>query len=202
MVKNIIFDCSGTVVRFIAKDVLADTLGDKERAAKIHSTIYNSPEWDQYGLGNMTFEQMKERVYPLLDEADRPIADEWLKSRGVNYTVMEGMPELIKTLKQNGYKLYILSNYPDYFDILWNKFDIFRMFDGRCISFKHHASKGGDGALFGVILDKYALKADECILVDDVESNSVNSAKYGIKGFVFESTDTLILQLREYGINI
>lgn len=202
MIKNIVFDCSDTLLHFTAKDVLAERLGDKERAYNIHFTVYRSPAWRLYDLGEISFDEMKARALPLLDEADRAVADKYLETRMDHYEVIEGIPELLMSLKGNGYKLFVISNYPDYFDCLWNRFDIFRLFDGRCVSSEEHASKGGDGRLFDIFLEKYRLDAGECIFTDDHDFLVHNAEAHGMKGIVFTDTASVTEQLRKVGVKI
>jgi len=200
--KTIIFDCSDTLLHFTAKDVLAETIGDKERAYKIHNTVYSSPAWTQYDLGEISFEEMKNAALKLLDEEDRSVADAYLDTRADNYEIIEGMPEILSQLKSAGHKLYLISNFPDYFDKLWDRFDIFRLIDKPFVSYEHHASKGNDGRLFDIFLEKTGCKAEDCVFIDDMDFLVANALKRGMAGIVFEDPESLIRELRKLNVNI
>lgn len=200
--KNIIFDCSDTLLRFTAKDVLAEKIGNRERAYRIHNTIYSSPAWDLYDLGEISFEQMKEGAFKLLSEEDRIIADEYLDTRADNYEIIEGMPELLCKLKENGCKLYLISNFPDYFESLRKRFDIFDLFEETFVSYEYHASKGGDGRLFDVFLEKTGSAPEDCVFIDDLDFLVANAVKRGIAGIVFESAEATVQKLLELGVDI
>lgn len=202
VMKNIIFDCSDTLLRFTAKDVLAAEIGDRERAYKIHNTIYSSAAWTQYDLGNISFDEMKREALELLDGEDRVIADNYLDTRADNYEIIEGMPELLGSLREAGYNIYLISNFPDYFDVLWNRFEIFRLIHERFVSCEYHASKGNDGRLFDVFLEKTGCSPDECVFIDDLDFLVENALRRGMAGIVFENLESLIQSLRGLKVNI
>ena len=195
--KNIILDCSETVLDFYSKDYLAKYLDDKERAYNIHYTIFRSDAWKQYDYGYLNDEQLQNAVVPLLDEKDRDAAVHYLSCWTDKYRVTEGMTELVSELKQKGYRIYMLSNFPARFELLWKRFDIFRMFDGRAVSYEAHLSKGGEMGLFDYIINKYSLDRDECVFIDDHQSLVDNAEKKGIRGIHFTNVNNLRLELEK-----
>lgn len=202
MIKNIIFDCSDTLLHFEARKVLAKKLGgDMERATNIHKTTYGCAAFRRYGVGTISYDEAKPQALALLDECDRAAGEEFLETRMLHYRPIEGMEELVNTLKENGYKLYILSDFPDHFEHLWERFEIFKQFDGRCISYEAHASKG-NGLLFEALINRYSLDTSECVFVDDYETNALMAKTYGMKGIHFISAEDTRKKLKELGVNV
>ena len=202
MIKNIIFDCSDTLVHFELTKKTAEWLGgDIERAKKIHTLTYGCDAFKQYCFGYMTYEQAKPFALEALEPCDREIGEKHIEERMLHYRTIDGIPELLQRLKDNGYKLYILSDFPDYFEYLWENFDFFKLFDGKCVSYEAHAGKR-DGKLFEVIIDRYSLDPTECVFIDDTVRNAVTSQSFGMKGIAFTSTVDTIEKLIEFGVNI
>lgn len=168
MIKNIIFDCSDTLLSFDSPAWLATLTGDAERADRIHSTIFKSPVWYRYDNGDATLEDVEREALPLLEEGDRDIARRYLREWIYHYTPIEGMPQLLSDLKAAGYRLYLLSDFPDCFPKLAARFDFFGLFDGLMVSYRVHCAKRDNGALFDCLLREYALNAEECAFVDDL----------------------------------
>lgn len=168
MIKNVIFDCSDTILHFGAPAWLTDLTGDAARAEHIRTAIMNSPVWYRYDNGTATLEDVAREVLPGLAEADRPIARRHLQEWIDHYVPVEGMPQLLAELKARGYRLFLLSDFPDCFTRLAGRFDFFSLFDGMMVSYLVHCSKRDNGALFDCLLREYGLKPEECAFVDDL----------------------------------
>jgi FMN phosphatase YigB (HAD superfamily) len=97
----------------------------------------------------------------------------------------QAMLELVKLCKNNGHKLYILTNWSsDGFELFKKQHKaVFDLFDGIVVSgdagvFKPHPD------IYKKLLTQYCLKPEESIFIDDQEVNIVAAQKLGIKGIV------------------
>lgn len=190
MIKNIVFDCSDTLLHLGDIELLESMTGNAKRAHEIHDTLFKSEAWNLFDKGQLQDDVLEKELLSLLDPGEQEIGKCFLKEWINTYTVIEGIPELISKLKDDGYRVYVLSDFPHLFEVLWNKFDLFRSFDGRGVSYKAGVKKS-ETKLFEYFLEKYSLKADECVFVDDHLFN-VNIAKgLGMTGFVFTDVCTL-----------
>jgi len=195
MIKNIIFDLSDTLLHFEAVKELAKSLGgDTERANNIFLTTFRFAAFRRCGVGTLSFEDAKPQALAVLDECDREAGRQFLDTIMTHYREIEGMYDLVSSLKKQGYGLYVLSDFPDYFKYVWEKHDICRLFDGRCVSFEEHASKT-NGMLFESIIKKYDLDPKECVFVDDTSDNVLMAKTYGMKGIHFTDAKSLIKEL-------
>ncbi len=200
MIKNLIFDCSDTLLRFGGLNWLREVTGDEERAMHIHRTMFLLPEWPIYDKGNLDAETVKEKLAAALDESDRELGlryfDEWYRK----HTMIDGIPELIAELKEKGYKLYILSDYPECFEYVWESFGgFFKIFDGRGVSYELHARKR-ERTAFPLLLDRYDLKAEECFFADDLGLNIDAARECGLRAHQFTTTECLREELNKLGI--
>lgn len=199
MIKNILFDCADTLLRFHAKADLAVQLNSPERAEAIHNAFFKSEIWGKYDNGFVSDDEVKKAVLPLLAEEDRKIAEEYFEGFVRHFTPFDGIEQTLKELKEKGYSLYLVSDFPYVFPYLWDKFDLFRLFDGRAVSFEAKGSKR-DLRLFAYVLDTYGLKPEECLFFDDVPSLIENAGRCGIKGHAFRGVDDLRAYLKEVSV--
>ena len=200
MIENIVFDCSDTLLRFSALDELAREVGDAPRAERIKAAIHQSRGWNLYDKGLMSEAGLREEILPLFDEADRPYAawylDNWLKC----YSPIPGMFEIVAELKEKGWPLYILSDFPPCFDALKARFpELFRLFDGLAVSCECQATKGDKG-LFAYLLEKFSLDPAECVFVDDVPRLVENARSLGFCGVHFDNAESLRGELGRIGV--
>lgn len=200
MIKSIVFDCSDTLLRFSALEELAKVVGDAPRAAQIKATIHQSRAWNLYDKGLMTEENLRKEILPLFSESDRPHAawylDNWLKC----YSSIPGMHEIVAELKEKGWPLYILSDFPLCFDALKARFpDLFSLFTGLAISHECQATKGDKG-LFAYLQKKFSLDARECLFIDDVPQLVENARSLGFQGIVLENAQSLRQQLTQLDV--
>ena len=200
MIKNIVFDCSDTLLRFSALDELTKVVGDASCAAQIKATIHQSRAWNLYDKGLMSEEGLRGEILPLFDESDRPYAawylDNWLKC----YAPIPGMYEIVSELKEKGWPLYILSDFPSCFDELKARFpDLFSLFIGMAVSCECQATKGDKG-LFVHLINKFALDPKECLFIDDVPRLVENARSLGFCGIAFENAQRLRAQLEQMSV--
>ncbi|MBO5221231.1 MAG: HAD-IA family hydrolase [Clostridia bacterium] len=199
MIKSLLFDCSDTLLHLHSKVDLAVELGDHERAERIHNAFFGDALWKKYDNGLLSDAEMKDALLPRFAEADREIAEMYFDTFADHYTPIEGMYDLLAELKRKGYSLYIVSDFPPRFARLWEKYEIFRLFDGRAVSCEAHGSKQ-DLRLFSYLLETYGLRASECFFVDDREDLVSNAALCGIAGHAFVDAADLRDCLRRQSI--
>lgn len=200
MIKNLIFDCSDTLLRFGGLDWLREVTGDGERAMHIHRTMFLQPEWPIYDKGNMDGETIKKKLRAAFDERDRELGLQYFDMWYRKHTMIEGIPELIRELKAKGYRLYVLSDYPECFEYVWESFaDFFAIFDGRGVSYELHARKR-ERTAFPLMLERYGLCAGECCFVDDLYLNTDAATECGITAHLFSGVENLRKALAELNI--
>lgn len=87
--------------------------------------------------------------------------------------------------KELGYSIYLLTNYSiDGFAHLESSFDFIREVQGRVVSSHIHLCKP-DKRIYELLLDKYDLKASECIFFDDNLANIMAAEELGIQAVLF-----------------
>jgi putative hydrolase of the HAD superfamily len=180
----------------------------QEFAPEYHDVIYEhvfgeNSVWKTLDEGIYTFDQ----VIPGILEKLPPEIHEKISAMVTDfYDYMPPFPEtyeLIKELKEKGYKIYLLSNAtPRFFD-RYLDIPAFEYFDGLFISALYKLLKP-NREIYEAFCNKFSLDPTECFFIDDLEANIEGAKKYGMQGFQFKAPDTTELRkaLREQGVNI
>lgn len=99
--------------------------------------------------------------------------------------------EYIKTLKKQGYKLYLLTNITeDSYNYINDLININSIFDGGIYSYQEHIIKP-DKRVYNLLINKYNLKRSETIFFDDKEKNVISAINQGISSYVFRSIEDI-----------
>lgn len=199
MYKNIIFDLGNVVLDYNPGAYLKEKLNDDKVEKIILDIVFKSEEWPMLDRGVITEEEAIERII------NRDIKNkEFIEIAFENwYEILKPLNDtvnLIKELKNKGFKLYYLSNFHSKaFDYVTKKHEVFKFFDGGVVSFKEKLLKP-EKEIYTKILEAYDLKAGECIFIDDVFENVEGANKEGIKGIQFKNIKDLREKLNNCGV--
>ena len=180
----------------------------QEFAPEYHEVIYEhvfgeNSVWKTLDEGIYTFDQV---IPGVLEKLPEELHEKVSAMVTDFYDYMPPFPEtyeLIKELKGNGYKIYLLSNAtPRFFDRFLD-IPAFQYFDGLFISALYKLLKP-NREIYEAFCNKFSLDPTECFFIDDLEANIEGAKKYGMQGFQFKAPDTTELRkaLREQGVNI
>lgn len=195
MIKNIVLDMGNVLLDFRPEFVLDAFCSSDEEKDVIRKELFGGPEWKMGDRGdikdNERYGRVKQRVPEKYHKALKDCADRW----AICMDPIEGAREFCETLKKKGYKVYVLSNASDLFYVYFPKFLPLDFFDGVFVSADYHMLKP-DVEIFYAFLEKYGLKADECLFVDDLPENVAGAGKAGMNTFRFTGDyDAVLSQL-------
>lgn len=184
MIKNIIFDMGNVLLRYDPEVCLNRFVKREEDRALIRRELFEGPEWVQGDLGHITDEQrfdgVSRRVPQELHTELRQCVEQW-------HMCMEpihGAKEFCAYAKEQGYRLYVLSNASSSFYQYFPRFAPFEYFDGLVVSCDIHIVKP-DIRIYRYLLETYGLAPEECFFIDDMAANVEGARKAGISGAVF-----------------
>ncbi|HHV31466.1 HAD family hydrolase [Caproiciproducens sp. LBM24188] len=194
MIKNIVFDMGNVLLAYTPQEYMKTITSDEAAAAAVLKELFQGEEWRQLDEGTITEEDAVRQVsarIPQYAASVQKAMDNWHS----DLTPMCGMPEIIKALKQNGYAIYLLSNTSLRFFQYQNKVEMFRYFDGFLVSAKEKLLKP-DPAIFQCLCERYHLVPDECLFIDDLQTNIDGSEKAGFHGHRFQGAEELLKYLQ------
>lgn len=182
-ITTIVFDMGGVLVDFDAKRSLTTHFAP-EYHELINEKTFASETWKLMDKGDFEVEEAisimcREIPAELHDEVGRMILD-----HEGEMPPIEEMYSIVKTLKENGYKIYLLSNCPSWFDEFKKSVPAFEFFDGFIVSAWYNLIKPGK-EIFHVLLDKFSLDASECFFIDDSPANVETAKVLGMKAHCF-----------------
>ena len=113
------------------------------------------------------------------------------KNLSKSYPLITTNFEYIKTLKKQGYKLYLLTNITeDSYNYINDLININSIFDGGIYSYQEHIIKP-DKRIYNLLINKYNLKKSETVFFDDKEKNVISAINQGINSYVFKSIEDI-----------
>ena len=130
--------------------------------------------------------------YPEYEQAIELYRSHW---REMLTGEMPGMRELLMELKSKNYEIFGLTNWSmETFPEAREHFGILQMIDRYVVSGAEGLVKP-DPRLFQVLLDRYGLKAEDCIFVDDNPDNVAAAKDIGMQGILFTNAEKLRKEL-------
>ena len=199
MIKNLIFDVGGVLFDYRWKEMFMDYGLDEDNAIRVGTQMFNDPDrtWDIFDLGIKSDEEIADifcKKYPGDEDVSR-----WFIRHGEYMQVPR--PKVWKKvheLKQKGYKIYILSNYPE---SLFKKHTEYADFmddiDGLMVSYMIHKAKPAED-IYKALCDKYGLDRSESIFFDDRSENVEGAVKFGMKSVKILSEQVLLDELDRF----
>lgn len=199
MIKNLIFDVGGVLFDYRWKEMFMDYGLDEDNAIRVGTQMFNEPDrtWDIFDLGIKSDEEIADifcKKYPGDEDVIR-----WFIRHGEYMQVPR--PKVWKKvheLKQKGYKIYILSNYPE---SLFKKHTEYADFmddiDGLMVSYMIHKAKPAED-IYKALCDKYGLDRSESIFFDDRSENVEGAVKFGMKSVKILSEQVLLDELDRF----
>lgn len=203
MYKSIVFDLGGVMVDFDPKSYLVDRLCNAETEEKVYDLTFGSEEWKLLDAGLISRYDGNHRMLEKARAAGcafevQGVLDDWLHILHTRHR----MQELVRRLKSHGYCVYYLSNIPQDVLELFQRQGVLDGFDGGVASCEVHINKP-DPKIYQALLDKYHLKAEECVFIDDRLENVQAAFAMGFAGIQMkDSVGTLVRSLATCNVTL
>ena len=182
MIDTIIFDVGRVLVNWDYESYLKRFAFGPEKTKAITAATFESPYWRQFDPEyteeiKEVFAHCEETITPL------PYAESWVRS-----------------LKEKGYRLYILSNYSgDLFERTKEKMPFLPYMDGTLFSYTCHLTKP-EPEIYQHLIQKFSLTPDRCVFLDDTKANVEAAEQAGIHGIHFMGYEDGVAQLKKLGV--
>ena len=181
MIKAIIFDIGRVLVDWDWESYVKKVIPDEEKAIAVGKAFFESPYYIEFDRNVFTTEEVLAKI-----TADNPqYKAEFLKvfaRYGESVVLRDFAIPWIESLKARGFKVLYLSNYAE----------PMRKQTGEQLRFREYTDGGifscdvkmvkPDHRIYELLLERYDLKAEECIFIDDSEINIQGAVDVGIYG--------------------
>lgn len=184
MIRNIIFDFGGVLVDWNPHYLFDGYFGDADQATWFLDHICTN-EWNRQFDGGKPFAEGIAELKELFPEWTREIGVYWTEWERMMGEAIPGMYEVVADLKAAGYGVYGLTNWSaETFYRIEKNYPVFALLDGKIVSGDVKLLKP-DAAIFQCLLDRYGLKAEESVFIDDTPSNVEGARKAGLSALPF-----------------
>lgn len=167
------------------------------------NNVFRSDEWRAMDKGTYTVEEALERMTARLPRELRSEVRKTVLEREAEMPPINKMYPIVEALKKNGYKIYLLSNCPGWFDDFKKSVPAFAFFDGFIISAYYNEVKP-DEKIYRILFREFSLEPEECFFIDDVQANVNTAKRLGMNTHCFadRNFERLKNEMRKNNINI
>lgn len=192
MLKNIVFDLGNVLVKFDSNELIYSFFNKRQEEVK---SFYFDSLWNEYDQGLYSVEEMIEKgvkQFPELELSIKKLMYHWTEF----VIPLKDNVAYIKDLKRFGYKVYILSNIPEDDTKYLRSLGVFDNIDGGVFSYEYKKIKP-DPEIFNILLEKYNLKASECLFLDDRKDNVESASNLGFETIEVKDSSKVIDLIKE-----
>ena len=202
-IDTIIFDLGGVLIDWNPEYVFLDAFnGNREKMQWFFDNICTM-QWNEnqdagYPLKQATTDLVKQ--FPEYKTYIEMYYGKWENMLGRE---ISGTVEILRTLiKSKKHKVVALTNWSnETFPIAKKHFQFLQWFDGIVVSGDEKTRKPFKD-IFDITLNRFNIKAEHSIFIDDNERNIEASKDLGFHWIHYKSPEKLIQQLKNYNIHI
>ena len=183
-IKNIIFDVGKVLVSY-EPDTFMDRLGfDEKTKAAVNAAMFCNPLWVEADAGTYEKDAYLEKYIAQAPDYEKEIRLAY-ERMGETVELYDYVMDWIKALKEQGFSLYVLSNYSEYLleqtkdKMLFLPYMSGTVFSSCCKHIKPEKE------IYQYLLSTYHLDASECVFLDDRMENVKGAMECGIPAVLF-----------------
>ncbi len=199
MIRNIIFDIGNVLTDFRWEDFLRDKGFDDDMILRIAKASVESPLWKEFDRGVWSEEKLMQGFVESDPEIERELHLAYDDIHRM-VTIRDYAIPWVAALKAKNYRVWYLSNFSRKAEEECSDALAFIPYmDGGILSWKEGLIKP-DPRIYKLLLERYQLKAAECVFVDDLPANVEGAVEQGIHGIVFQSREQTMEELEKLGV--
>jgi len=194
-IKAIVFDFGGVLIGWDPRQLYSRYFPEQPQAMEDFLAEVSFMEWNAQQDKGRPFTEavaLLSKEFPHRAHLISAYQEHWEESLT---GIIEGTVELLRALKEKGYPLYGLSNWAEEtFSIVRHKFEFLNLFDEIILSGEVKLIKP-DPEIYELCLQKIGKPADQCLFIDDSETNIIAAQKLGFDTVQFISPEHLKTEL-------
>ncbi len=194
-IKNIIFDVGMVLIDFCWARHCRNLGFDEDIIEAFDKNMISSNYWDQMDEGLLSEEEAIAQFVQTMPQYKEQIELFWSQPEGFVEEYAYATP-MIQQLKEQGYKIYLLSNYPlGMYRVHWPTFSFFKEVDGYIVS-AQECMKKPDERIYRLLCERYHIQAEECLFIDDRQVNVDAAIAVGMDAVLFEGYEQLMQYMK------
>ena len=189
-IKNIVFDVGMVLIDFCWEKHCRALGFSDEIIEMFRQYMIQSEYWDLMDEGLLDERQAIRKFIENMPQYEKEIREFWKQPECFVEEYDYAVP-VIKKLKERGYQVYLLSNYPlNMYKLHWPSFTFYSIVDGYIVSAVEKLKKP-DEAIYQLLCRRYRLKPEECLFIDDKQVNVEAASHVGMQSILFRDYSTL-----------
>lgn len=138
-------------------------------------------------------------LFPHYEREIRAFDERWMETTA---GVIPGTMALLQTLQTKGVPNYAITNFShEKFEEARPIYPFLDSFDGIVVSGREKLLKP-DAAIYNLFLDRFGLKAGDCLFIDDSLKNAEGARAVGMHAHHFTGADGLHAELKRHGFPV
>lgn len=179
MIKNFIFDVGKVLVDYDPFSFMEEIGLTKQEAEAVNQAMFSNPLWE---LGDQGAYPAEEFLPKFIEQ--NPVYEQAIRKAYENLgTIIHPYSYVLpwmEQLKDQGYHLYVLSNYPEFlYEKTKPRMNFLPYMEGAVFSAFEQDVKP-NASIYQTLLSRYQLKPEECVFFDDRINNVEAAAALGI----------------------
>lgn len=203
MIRNIVFDMGNVLIDYTPAVYAQRFAEDDLDAVLLEREIFLGPEWAMLDEGTIGFNEALNRIRTRLPQHLDAAAGEILFHWHERIVSVDSMTDLVRRLKRNHYRVFLLSNANTAFDAYKESLPFYPLLDGILVSAFEKLVKP-DPAIYRLLAKRYGLIPEESVFIDDALVNVEGAIACGFRGHCFADRDQNALEraLAEMGVKV
>jgi len=198
----IVFDFGGVLIDWDPRHLYRKIFHGDEEAVERFLEEIRFFEWNAHQDAGRPFsEAVAEHCERYPQYCDLIKAYDLRYEESISGPIWENL-QIVKSLKQAGYPVYGLSNWPEEkYHIVRPQYEFFKWFDEVIISGEVRMAKP-DPRIFNLLLERVDRNPSQCVLIDDSKENIQIASQMGFQVILYESHEQLKDELRNLEITL
>lgn len=183
MIRNIVFDIGGVLMRFDTRALTAAFAADEADARLLYREFFEGTDWigvDRCGDEREALARIQSRLPERLRQGAAQLMAQWDRF----LDPIGEMNALGEELADKGYALYILSNVSPRVHTFRERIPLWPRVRGAVISSEERLLKP-DPAIYRRLYERFRLVPEECVFIDDSNANIEAARWTGMHGCLY-----------------
>ena len=199
MIKNIVFDIGKVLVDFDWESYFDSLCMPPEIYEEMADATVRSKLWNEFDRGALPEDEILAAFLAAAPNCKSQVIALW-NNLGECIKRYDYSMEWIETLKNEGYNVYFLSNYPfRIYEQSKEQLAFIEKMDGGIFSYQIKFTKP-EPEIFTALFEKYNLKPEECVFLDDNQRNVEAAQELGMNVIQFTEYEKAAEELKHMGV--
>ncbi|MCC6470217.1 MAG: HAD family phosphatase [Alphaproteobacteria bacterium] len=196
----VVFDLGGVLIDWNPRYLYRKLFNGDVAAMEMFLTEICSPDWNERQDAGRRFQEAEDELIRQHPDKAKLIRAWCARFDEMITGAIDGTVAVLEELKSRGTPLYALSNWSaETFPPQRDRFPFLGHFAGILVSGNEGMIKP-DPRIFRLLLDRYGLRAEDSVFIDDNPGNARAAGDLGIHGIHFTSPAALRAELGALGL--